>query len=491
MSGRAYSNRELPLEGEAALHVFPTPGKKLPDIPKIPGRRIFGEELARVQREMNYIGIDTLSFPGRHWDCIYGPKFTKAFGKMGPQELYMDWMVIGPKPDDEVPPLLPTKDSIASEIFSHIPVHNKITAIATPIIVRVFDITEYVYVIGAQPVSFNERHIDSLMTQDYFVCEKTDGVRVLLYMTRSALSRPSGIFIDRKNEYYTDRVLDLFVIPISNNIVQDKTLIDGELVFTDNPDGSRTVKFLVFDALYVNGVNIQSKPLNKRLGYLDQQVIRPYLKAYASVRDDLKRGLLIAQMKRMELPYAIPQILSQAKERSHKSDGLIFTGINDPYMKGTCESMLKWKPAEENSIDFKVHVTGETNMVTGLPRLDLYAYHGREGYKYYAPMALSQEEWENNLKHVQLEGKVVEVCYDPTHSPPEVWRFMRFRDDKEHGNYITIINKILTSISENITSQRVSSLYRYCTDFRLRLDCKYVKQFFFYLDVWRRTLVAY
>ena len=39
---------------------------------------------------------------------------------------------------------------------------------------------------------------------------------------------------------------------------------------------------------------------------------------------------------------------------SHGNDGIIFTPARDPYRPYTCPTLLKWKPANMNSIDFRL-----------------------------------------------------------------------------------------------------------------------------------------
>ena len=51
-----------------------------------------------------------------------------------------------------------------------------------------------------------------------------------------------------------------------------------------------------------------------------------------------------------------PKLL-QANKLEHDNDGLIFTVDDCPYYPGTCDQILKWKPIELNSIDFKLEKT--------------------------------------------------------------------------------------------------------------------------------------
>jgi len=52
----------------------------------------------------------------------------------------------------------------------------------------------------------------------------------------------------------------------------------------------------------------------------------------------------------------MPKLVEQRK-LMHENDGLIFTVDECPYYPGTCEQIWKWKPVDQNSIDFVLRAT--------------------------------------------------------------------------------------------------------------------------------------
>lgn len=115
---------------------------------------------------------------------------------------------------------------------------------------------------GAQPVSFSKIHIKSLTEDNYFVSEKADGIRVMIFTHCDMASNVRQTFlVDRKNDYY---YLNCgFPMPENRGYHTD-TLMDGELVIES---GKRTY-LLLFDLMVIDGTNICSKGYSSRLGVL-------------------------------------------------------------------------------------------------------------------------------------------------------------------------------------------------------------------------------
>ncbi|KTW30946.1 mRNA guanylyltransferase [Pneumocystis jirovecii RU7] len=320
---------------------------------------------------------------------------------------------------------------------------------------------------GSQPVSFSKCHIQTLMNNDYYLCEKSDGLRALLYVIAEKDSFKKSwekvYLIDRKNDYYQVSNLHFPVLndPSFRNFHND-TLLDGELILDEYEEGRRILRYLVFDCLSVQGKLLLNKPLDKRLGYLKENILNP-LNAFCSKYSHFIQNMPFSiEFKRMELSYAIEMMFKDIiPSLRHKNDGLIFTCLNAPYTCGTDETLLKWKPPNENSVDFLLNLQfpllpGSLNDYNydSMPKFKLSVWEGGNKYSEMYDMYVSPEEWEQ-MKALgePLNHRLVECICDSK----KRWRFYRFRDDKSHGNFIDVVLNVLKSIDDGVDKEELKN----------------------------------
>ncbi|KAK6341299.1 Dcp1p-Dcp2p decapping enzyme complex alpha subunit [Orbilia brochopaga] len=317
---------------------------------------------------------------------------------------------------------------------------------------------------GAQPVSFATRHIEELHNEDYYVCEKTDGIRCLLYCTHGDTEDSEAYYlIDRKNDYYYVQGLHYPKTQEDWSSFHTDTLIDGELVIDEKKDGRQVLKFLVFDCLMMDGQLLIQRPLDKRLGYFRENFFKPYEALCKAFPDEMQYFPFYLQFKTMELSYALPKMFDLILPNlQHGNDGLIFTAVNAEYRFGTDEKILKWKPADENSVDFRMNLQfpllppEEMDEDEEGPQYDWYAKPqvflsvntGSGGYQRFAELYIEDDEWEK-LKGmgVELDERIVECAMDDE----KRWRFKRFRNDKKDGNHISVVHSVMESIRDGVT----------------------------------------
>ena len=292
---------------------------------------------------------------------------------------------------------------------------------------------------GAQPVSFAAKHIQELKREDYYVCEKTDGMRFLMYMTQDG---PNAIhyLIDRKNNYY-------FIPDLHYPHHEDKsfsrfhtaTILDGELVQDRYPNRPPVNKFLVFDLLVIDGTKMLHRPLDKRLAYFKSQILDPY-KAFYKAHPAHPRPF-ITEDKSTEFSYGLEKMFKEIIPRVkqlHGNDGLIFTCRSSAYKHGTDEHILKWKPPEENTIDLLLHITWPEIPANSsdpdrdpyvdylaMPlAFDLYVHKGtdRQGggvadYAFFDTLYVTEQDW-NKMKaeNCPLQDVVAE-CFQEAFDP--------------------------------------------------------------------------
>ncbi|KAF9645289.1 mRNA capping enzyme, alpha subunit [Thelephora ganbajun] len=315
---------------------------------------------------------------------------------------------------------------------------------------------------GAQPVSFTTADLEKLVDEDYWVCEKSDGIRVLLFI--STLKDAQNVFLlDRHNNYYQ---LDGFYFPHYEDprVPLKNSLIDGELVLDVDPQTRQeTLRYLCFDCLVIDDQNVMTRPLDKRYGRLKDWFYKPYQRML------IQFPLVAAQhpfqivVKETNLSYHLEQVFDvDIPALHHGNDGLIYTCVSTPYTPGTDQNILKWKPPSENSIDFKLvlrfppSVTNPSQPdLCAKPVFALHAWLGGEGpranYEPFDVMHVTDDEWERmKVSGEQFEDRIVEVHWDPA---AEGWRMMRFRDDKPMGNHINTVESVIESIRDGVEKE--------------------------------------
>ena len=170
----------------------------------------------------------------------------------------------------------------------------------------------------------------------------------------------------------------------------------------------------------------------------------------------------------MQLGYAIDMMFNQVLPNlAHGNDGLIFTCRTSEYKYGTDPHILKWKPENENSIDFrlkldfKMVIPDQQDRAEGIteayadydsqPICNLYIFEGDGREDTWAgELILVEGEW--SMMKAQghpLEDRIVECFKDDK----KQWRYMRFRDDKENANHSSTVASVIESIEDRVTKK--------------------------------------
>ncbi|KAH8915400.1 hypothetical protein BT69DRAFT_1230124 [Atractiella rhizophila] len=330
---------------------------------------------------------------------------------------------------------------------------------------------------GSQPVSFSRQSFALLESEDFWVCEKSDGLRLMIMI----LSRPTGhqevYLIDRKERFFEVQNLR-FPHQDGEEYNHSNTIIDGELVIDieRHNSGLEVLRYLAFDCIVLDSESLMQRPLSSRYGRLKSWIIEPMVRYLRKHPHEQARMPFEVTLKPMELSYGIQKVLeTHMPGLKHGNDGLIFTSAEAQYTIGTDRRILKWKPPSENSIDFRlelrfpalVHtrVEGSSRNGYGVEDVDwqakpaflLMMNAGKGSETFFDWLDMSDHEWEDwKSRGEQLDNRIVEVVWNASE---QNWRIMRFRDDKREGNYESIVWKIIDSIKDGVEAQDVGHVF--------------------------------
>ena len=193
--------------------------------------------------------------------------------------------------------------------------------------------------------------------------------------------------------------------------------------------------FMVYDGMMIYGENIMTLNFTDRISRTEM-----FVKGIMKIKKDkiqikMKQFFSTRKIKTFLEDY-LPQI-------TYKTDGLVFTPINDPIRIGTHETMFKWKPQNLNTIDFQVKRRSNTSWGFYIQDRGVLIFQSQiEG---------PESEW---LK----EDNILECQYmiDET---PSWWKPVGIRTDKHHPNNRRTYYRTMVNVRENIQIDEFNKIF--------------------------------
>jgi mRNA guanylyltransferase len=163
------------------------------------------------------------------------------------------------------------------------------------------------------------------------------------------------------------------------------------------------------------------------------------------------------------------------RKLKHGNDGIIFTPVVDAYVPGTCQSLLKWKPSNMNSIDFRISTKWRTEQGKSGPQPRfILMVADRATLVGYDWITFSPEQQQRFANDTRADERIIECVYDPKHvtvcyepedeaeptwdNPRERlggWKYERVREDKRIPNDIRTVESIKQSVADGVTQNEL------------------------------------
>ena len=222
----------------------------------------------------------------------------------------------------------------------------------------------------ALPISLEHKHVSYIQENaaNYTVAEKSDGVRYIMALGKYSNGNCFSVMLDRNFVPYE------IAVAAREEIFQGGTVMDGELIweYYSSVHAPRQL-YLIFDALCQSGKDCQTKNYIDRLNtvhslfYLPQydlqfcpeewtQQAAQYAAEYKVVSLGNSHNLVFAE-KSCQSINNIDILVRNLNTFHHKSDGLLFTPINERVRRGRHQTMFKWK--KKHTIDILLHLSRE------------------------------------------------------------------------------------------------------------------------------------
>ena len=275
---------------------------------------------------------------------------------------------------------------------------------------------------GPQPVSIERRHFNNFHEREYVVCEKTDGVRHVCMCAN---------FMGKKLCLLVNRALDVFLLPLNMpRKAYEGTILDGEVA--RGHDGKW--HYLVYDCVYANGESVKGRPLLERIERADAVVKGIMRLGKDPVRMKLKTFYKFTDFQKF-YTQEFPKV-------EFDTDGLVMTPVMDPIRVGTHETMFKWKPRDQNTVDFQLK-----------RRKDSWGLYTQEKGSLFFQSTLPYD----SQRFPFNEDDIVECRYMRDDQVPW-WCPLMVRTDKTYPNSRRTFYRTVKNIAEDIQPEEFTSI---------------------------------
>ena len=277
------------------------------------------------------------------------------------------------------------------------------------------------YFPGPQPISIERKHFGILRRNNYVVCEKTDGIRHALLAV---------MYNEKKMCVLVDRAQEMYLLPLNlPRPMFQGTVMDGELVKTE-----QGWVFMVYDCLLISNKHVGHLDLVKRI----EEVSGPIAGIMKMAKDPIK-----VKVKTFWPLQKFDEFMKQ--EFPYETDGIVLTPVNEPVRIGTHETLFKWKPRDQNTIDFQFKWQNQ--------KWCMYVQeHGK--------LVFESEIYPEKLGDFEVREDMIIECQYIHWDWPRWWKPLYVRTDKVHPNNRRTFYRTLINISENIELTEFAKLVK-------------------------------
>ncbi|GMF46836.1 unnamed protein product [Phytophthora fragariaefolia] len=275
---------------------------------------------------------------------------------------------------------------------------------------------------GTMPVGFARWHIPLVQSREYFVSEKTDGVRYFLVVAGG-----TTVLIDRSNSPFAASGLDLLKL-----VLPEGTVLDGELVHADTD--------LLYNGRGPYASGIRNLDINRHAIML---ILR---KKWVPHRHIMEVFRQIQRVQKRD--HSLARIYSDDK-RVHYTDGVVFCP-NTKYVTNTHQEYLKWKWSDLITVDFlaTLNQAGDgVQLSCGGPR--------NTHIELDSIVRLDPKDVPVVHKLVSRTPNRQAVLEFAFNADKGLWNYKCPRPDKDCANYIRTVLGSLVNMAEGISEEEL------------------------------------